>query len=289
MKVTGFSFIRGALRFDYPIVASIRSILPLCDDFVVAVGDSDDGTRELIASIDPQKIRILDTVWNDQLREGGRVLAEETNKAFQAIGPESDWCFYIQGDEVVHEKDYPAIRLAMETWKEDRRVDGLLFRYYHFYGSYDYIGTASHWYPHEIRIIRNDKSIYSYGDAQGFRKGNNQKLRVKPVDAHIYHYGWVKSPQSMQRKQESFNRLWHDDAWIKKHIPARDFFDYAAHIDRLDRFQGSHPSAILPRIEEKNWTFDYDIRFNRTRWKDRFKALIKRYLGLELNHRNYRL
>src|SRR5690606_8154904 len=145
----------------------------------------------------------------------------------------------------------PANRLAMETWKEDRRVDGLLFRYYHFYGSYDYIGTASHWYPHEIRIIRNDKSIYSYGDAQGFRKGNNQKLRVKPVDAHIYHYGWVKSPQSMQRKQESFNRLWHDDAWIKKHIPARDFFDYAAHIDRLDRFQGSHPSAILPRIEEK--------------------------------------
>lgn len=289
MKVTGFSFIRNAIKFDYPIVEAIRSILPLCDDFVVAVGASEDGTRTLIESIDPGKIRILDTVWDDSLREGGRVLAQETNKAFQAIGEESDWCFYIQGDEVVHENDYPRIREAMEKWKEDPRVEGLLFRYLHFYGSYDYIGTSSTWYPREIRIIRNDKSIYSHGDAQGFRKGRNQKLRVKPVDAHIYHYGWVKSPESMQKKQQSFNRLWHDDQWMEKHIPKQEAFDFAAHIDRLERFEGSHPQCIAPRIAAQNWRFDYDVRFNRTPWKDRFKSLIYRWLGIDLNYKNYRL
>lgn len=110
MFVSGFTFIRNAVRFDYPIVEAIRSILPLCDEVVVAVGRSDDNTRELIEQIGSDKIRILDTVWDDALREGGRVLAEETNKAFAAVNPKADWCFYIQGDEVIHERDHPAIR-----------------------------------------------------------------------------------------------------------------------------------------------------------------------------------
>lgn len=289
MKVTGFSFIRQAIDFDYPIVEAIRSILPVCDDFVVAVGPSTDGTRELVESIDPTKIRIIDTIWNDQLREGGRVLAEETDKAFQAIGAETDWCFYIQGDELVHEQDHSRILEAMKKWEKDPKVEGLLFNYYHFYGSYDYLGASSTWYPKEIRIIRNDKSIYSYGDAQGFRKGQNRKLRVKPIDAHIYHYGWVKSPQSMQKKQESFHKLWHDDRWMKKNVPPQEAFDFAAHIDRLEQFEGTHPQVIVPRIAAKNWTFNYDIRFNRTRWKDRFKNALIRWFGIDLNYKNYRL
>src|SRR5690606_12122201 len=104
------------------------------------------------------------------LRTGGRVLAVETDKAFNAIDDDTDWCFYIQGDEVMHERYLQTVLAEMQRWKDDRRVDGLLFKYLHFYGSYDYVGTSSKWYPNEIRIIRKDKSIYSYKDAQGFRK-----------------------------------------------------------------------------------------------------------------------
>src|SRR5690242_19739090 len=136
MKVYGFSFIRNAIRFQYPIKEALTSILPLCDEVIVAVGNSEDGTRDLVASIDP-KVKILDTVWDDHIREEGRVLAVETDKAFQAIPPDADWCFYIQGDEVVHEDGYEEIRLAMDKWKDDGNVDGLLFKYRHFYGSYD--------------------------------------------------------------------------------------------------------------------------------------------------------
>src|SRR5438270_3052768 len=153
MKVYGFSFIRNAIRFQYPINEALTSILPLCDAVIVAVGNSDDQTRELVASIDP-KIRIIDTIWDDHLREEGRVLAVETDKAFQAIPTDADWCFYIQGDEVLHENGYDEIRNAMERWKDDPRVDGLLFRYRHFYGSYDYVGTSSKWYRNEIRVIK---------------------------------------------------------------------------------------------------------------------------------------
>ena len=135
------------------------------------------------------------------------------------ISNDSDWAFYIQGDEVIHEKYLPNIRSAMEGYLNKEKVDGLLFHYLHFYGSYDYIGASSDWYDHEIRIIRPGRNIYSYRDAQGFRKGNKQKLSVKAIDAFVYHYGWVKDPHAMQRKQESFQKLWHDDLWIKKNVP----------------------------------------------------------------------
>ena len=158
MKVTGFSFIKNALIYDYPIVEAIRSILPICDEFIVAVGKSEDKTKELISEIDKNKIKIIETEWDESLREGGRILAIETNKAFKNVSGNSDWAFYIQGDEIIHEKYLQTIYDAMLQLKSNNEIDGLLFKYLHFYGSYDYVGASSNWYRNEIRVIKNDKS-----------------------------------------------------------------------------------------------------------------------------------
>jgi len=289
MKVTGFTFVKNALIYDYPVVEAIKSILPICDDFVVAVGKSDDETMDLIKSIDPARIRIVETEWDESLREGGRVLAVETNKAFAEISSDADWAFYIQGDEVVHEKYLPIIKKNMERYVHDKAVDGLLFHYRHFYGSYDYVGASANWYPHEIRVIKNDKSIYSYRDAQGFRKGDNQKLNVVPIDAYIYHYGWVKDPRAMQRKRQNFNKLWHDDAWIDENIEKVETFDYESHVRELKRFDETHPAVMQPRIDKLNWEFEYDITQNRKSRKDRAKQLLKKYLGVDTSYRNYEI
>lgn len=289
MKVSGFTFIRNAIIYDYPVVESISSILPLCDEVVVAVGQSDDETLALIKSIDPNKVRIIETVWNDALREGGRVLAEETDKAFKAISPDSDWAIYIQGDEVLHEHDYDAIRKAMEDHLDNKKINGLLFNYLHFYGSYDYVGTSANWYPHEIRIVRNDPSIYSYRDAQGFRMGDNKKLKVAKVNAWVYHYGWVKDPKAMQRKQRNFNRYWHDDNWVEEHVSKEESFDYQKQVRELLRFKGRHPKVIQKRIEATNWKFDYDPTFSNRSLKDSIKKFLKQYLGLDFGYKNYRL
>lgn len=287
MKVTGFTFIRNAIKFDYPVAEAIRSILPLCTDFVVAVGDSEDETLGLIQNIDPQKIRIIRTIWNDNLREGGRVLALETDKAYAAIAADTDWCFYIQGDEVVHEKYHPAIKEGMQRWKDDREVDGLLFKYIHFYGSYDYVGTAPGWYRNEIRIIRKNSRIYSYKDAQGFRKNEDEKLCVAAVDAYIYHYGWVKEPTAMQRKQETFTKLWHDDKWVAKNVRKAEQFDYVSHIDALQPFTATHPEVMKERIKKKNWKFDYDLSFNKLTIKQRLKNFVQDKLGYNLSYENF--
>ncbi len=286
MKVTGFTFIRNAIIYDYPVVESIQSILPLCDDFVVAVGKSDDNTLQLIDNIDRSKIRIIETVWDDQLREGGRVLALETDKAFQDVGENTDWAFYIQGDEVIHEKYLGNIFNAMAKWKDMPDVDGLLFNYTHFYGSFDYVGSTDRWYQHEVRVIRNNKSIYSYKDAQGFRKEENKKLRVKPVDALVFHYGWVKHPLAMQKKQESFHRYWHDDKWMADNIFSKEKFDYSK-IDALTRFAGTHPKVMEKRIRERNWEFDHDLSMNRISGKETAKRMLKKYLGIDTYYKNY--
>jgi glycosyltransferase involved in cell wall biosynthesis len=287
MKVSGFTFIRNAEKYDYPIVEAISSILPLCDEVVVAVGNSEDATRSLVEALGP-KIRIIDTVWDDDMREGGRVLAIETDKALAAIAPNADWAIYIQGDECFHENDHLAIRAGMEKWKNHPEVEGLLFNYLHFYGSFDYVGASSRWYQREIRIVRPQSGFFSYKDAQGFRKFPNEKLKVKKIDATVHHYGWVKPPDAMQRKQQAFHRLWHDDAWLAENVGNREEFDYSG-IDWLQKFEGTHPKVMIPRIEMQNWKFDHDLSVDRRSFKEKAKQTIKRLLGWEIGYKNYRI
>jgi hypothetical protein len=288
MKVCGFTFIKNAVQFDYPVVESIRSILPLCDEMIVAVGDSFDGTRELITSIHSEKIRIIDTVWDPLLREGGAVLADETNKAFRAITGNPDWCIYIQGDEVLPEKYHDTVRNGMMQWKDDPEVDGLLFKYKHFYGSFDYVATSSKWYRNEIRIIRHNPTIYSYRDAQGFRKEDDQKLKVRALNAYMYHYGWVRPPKTMMDKKRNFGHYWGGDniteAFVKENSGE---FDYSQ-IDALEKFTDPYPEVMKERIARMNWQFDHDLSYNRLSSKDHFKNIMERLTGIRpFDYKNY--
>jgi len=288
MKVCGFSFIKNAIKYDYPIVEAIESILPICDAFVIAVGKSEDETLKLIQNINSSKIKIIETVWNEELRLGGAVLAEETNKAFDAIGKEYDWCFYIQGDEVIHEKYHDEITNQMRQFKNNKNVEGLLFNYQHFYGSYDFVGNSRRWYRREVRIIRNNKNIRSWKDAQGFRR-KEKKLNVKLINATVYHYGWVKHPKHQQRKQENFNKYWHSDDAVKKMVEQVDDFDYSK-IDSLKKFEGTHPKVMQHRISQMNWKFSFDPSEKRLSLKNIFLQKIEKWTGWKIGeYRNYKL
>lgn len=256
MFVSGFSFVRNAVKLDYPVVEAIQSILPLVDEFVLVVGNSEDDTLALINSIGDPKIRVVHSIWDDTLRQGGRVLAEETNKAFAAINPKADWAIYIQGDECIHERYHPVIKQAMNDFLKDKKVEGLLFKYLHFFGSFDFIADSRTWYRNEIRIVKNLPGVKSYKDAQGFRI-EGRKLKVKAIDAYVYHYGWVRHPKYQMAKQLEANKFWHDDDWINKRFDADKQFDYSI-IDSLAHFKGSHPAVMQKRIDEMNWEFESD-------------------------------
>lgn len=265
MKISGFTMVKNAVKLYYPIKQSISSILPLVDEFVVALGqgDEDDQTRKEIETIHSKKIRIIETVWDTDKYPNGTENAHQTDIAKEACT--GDWLFYLQADEVVHEQDIPHIREMCLRYLHHKKVEGFLFKYFHFWGDYDHYINSHGWYQQEIRIIRNDPDIHSFRSAQSFkripgfdgksyrRKEGTYKLHVKPINAHIYHYGWVRPPRLMQKKQQSLDTIHKGKEKVEpvyRHKP--EVFDYGR-IDTLPRFKGSHPGVMKGRIDKFYW------------------------------------
>jgi len=252
MQVSGFSFVRNGIKLGYPVTEAIRSILPICDEFIIAVGKSEDDTLEQIKAIGDSKIRIIETEWDKDMFVHGQINSFQTNIALKEC--RGDWCFYIQADEVVHEKFLPLIETEMKKFLHDDDVQGLLFDYLHFWGSYDYYQDSRRWYRHEIRIIKNNLGIESWESAQGFRR-IGRKVRVAKIDADIYHYGWVRPPKVMKEKQIAFQSLRHDEAWLQKTFAdTPEEFDYGDP-KYLVKFEETHPEVMTERIKELNWDF----------------------------------
>lgn len=289
MKISGFTFVRNAVKFDYPLVESITSILPVVDEFIVSLGNSEDQTSSLIQSINSPKIKIVHSIWDDSLKTGGKVLAVETDKAFAQVSADSDWAFYLQADEVVHEKYLENIQKAASLYLDNPAVEGLLCKYLHFYGTYDYVGDSRRWYNREIRIIRNDKSIRSYLDAQGFRK-NGRKLNVKPIDAYIYHYGWVKPPSTQLKKINNATNFWGGENATQPSFNNDEAFNYLNDADSLVKFTDSHPGVMKERIRQQNWEVHFDVKRKKMSLKDHLLYRFEKATGRRLfSFKNYRI
>jgi len=287
MKISGAMIIRNGVKLGYPFIESVRSILPFCFEVIVAVGKSDDDTRAKIEAIESPKIRIVDTIWDMHQRSGGTVLSQQTNIAMGHCA--GDWIFYIQGDEIADVRSIDAVNAALALAADDRRIDGIAFRYVHFYGSYYTIQTGRNWYDSEVRIVRNHAGITSHGDAQGFRR-HGAKVRALLCSASIYHYGWARPPQIMADKIRSFHALWHNDLWIEQNCGGLKLEEYFTDLGNIAQFTEDHPLPILPSVNREFEPFILRCRENyikRRTWKQRLIDLSRRLpLG---KHRNYEL
>lgn len=261
MKISGFTIIRNATIYDFPIVESICSVLPVVDEFIVVMGDSQDNTAELVASIDSPKIRIINTSWDIKaFHKDGNIYAQQTDLALKACS--GDWCIYIQADEVLHEQGYAAIRKACSDHLEDKRVEGFVLKYQHFYGSYDrYIDALHFAYPKEVRIVRNLPEIHSWKDAQSFRyiedfdgisygqKEGTRKLNCLLVDAYMYHYGWSRDPRKIGKKIVEQKTM--HDGTVSDHFRT-ELYDYG-NLSYFPLFKGKHPEIMHQRISSMDW------------------------------------
>jgi len=310
MTISGFTMVRNGAKYYYPIKQAISSILPIVDEFVVALGasDPDDRTLEEIESIGSDKIRIIHTVWDLEKYPRGMEHAHQTDIAKAAC--KGDWLFYVQSDEVVHEADLPGIRQRCEELLHDRSIEGLLFKYRHFWGDYDHYITSHAWYANEIRIIRNDPEIHSCESAQSFRripnfdgisyrqKEGTYKLKVARVDAYIYHYGWVRPPHYMQSKRKAMEVIHRGQRQAEVRFSQENAkFDYGD-LSLLTVFNGAHPAVMSERMRLFNWADQLNYGRNpanrpkHERLKYRILTFIEQHLlgGRQIfSFRNYRL
>lgn len=236
--LSGFTVVRNAVTLDYPIVPAIRSILDLCDEVVVNVGRSDDGTRDVVASIGDPRVRIVDGVWD--VSAGRLVLSTETNRAMAAC--RGQWGVYIQADEVLHEDGTAILRDAIRAADADARVEGLLVDYVHLYGDFDTVATNRHWYRREVRVVRLGGDTRSFGDAQGFRVGDGERrLRARATGARMFHYGWARPPALLLHKR----RAWQEIFAAGQEPEAQHTPESALEWTPLLRpLEGAHPRAV---------------------------------------------
>jgi len=246
--LSAFTLVRNAVKIDFPIVPAIRSVLEVCDEVVVNVGKSEDETRDLVASIADPRVRILDTVWD--FSKGNRMISAETQRAMDAC--RGSWGIYIQADEVLHERGAHILRDMVREWDKDERVEGLLVKYLHFYGGFDVIATNRRWYQREVRCIRlgGSRDIRPYHGAQGFRVGpEERRIRARPTDAEMFHYGWARPAKAIREKREISRTIY---PWAKQRLEQELKADnHLEWIPLLQPFAGTHPRAAAEWIRER--------------------------------------
>jgi hypothetical protein len=285
--ISGFTIVRNAVHLDYPIVPAIRSILDLCDEVVVNVGQSDDETRDVVAGMREPRVRILDSAWD--FSRGSGALAFETNRAMAAC--RGEWGVYIQADEVLHEAGAIILRERLREWDGDPRVEGLLVDYVHFFGDFDTVATDRHWYRREVRVVRLGRDIRSFQDAQGFRVGPAlRRVQARGTGARMFHYGWARPLQSMNRKLAAAKEVFPERAMSLAARAAQD--EALGWTPLLRRFMGAHPDAVQSWIAARRaaaagWTAGprrlrlSHLRFYVSDW-------IERLTGARLfEYRNY--
>jgi hypothetical protein len=248
-RISGFTFIKNGLTLGYPILESIRSIEPLCDEVVINVGfdredlTGDDGTQEYLQdNLTGDKFRFIKSFWDPAIQKDGLILSQQTNIALDAC--QGEICQYIQGDEVVHEDDLAAIEQGMQQLYDRRDLEGLVFNYLHFFGNVDIYKYTRTIYRREVRTVKKSSGIRSHKDAQGFRFPDGRKPRAKLIDARIFHYGWARDEMIMQKKINSFDKLFNGE----QGQDGREF--KYKRVFGLKKFQGTHPALMSQWIEE---------------------------------------
>jgi hypothetical protein len=289
VKVSGFTFLRNGQKLGYPFVASIRSILPLVEEFIVALGPCDDDTEKMLRAIGDPKIRIIPTQWNEKIQNDyslkGFVYGQQKSIAlFNCTG---DWAFYLEGDEVIHEDDLPKIRAAMERYLDDPRVEALAFDYLHFYGNANTYAWSPRWYRSEVRIIRN--TIPAWGPEGLFFVVQDTHRRGRfPRAAHtgttIFHYGWVRSEAQMNLKASAIYKYWANQLGAQVNY---------ANIDpaTLKLFAGTHPAVVQTWLPPANGIFqaDPDYKLSSREKKHRLMLKLENFFGFRFNKKHYRL
>lgn len=284
MKVSGFTFIKNAQMLGYPFMESIRSVLPIVDEFIIALGPCDDETEAMLRSLNDPKIRIIPTTWNDKMKDRGYVYGQQ--KMIAQFNCTGDWVFYVEADEVLHEQELGKIQQAMLTHLDNPEVEALVFDYLHFYGNKNTYLWSPGWYRRAPRILRN--SIRSYApDGLFWLVLDKNKIGRYPkaamTGATVYHYGWVRSEAQMNLKSNQVQQYWN-----KQHSPI-NYSQIDGRILRL--FEGRHPAAVQDWLPAADGLFAADPAYvpnkkeRRHQWMLRLEAL----LGVELSKKHYKL
>ena len=268
------TFCSDPITQEFPFKEVVLSALPIADEIVIINGDNilvDDylmaeelGEDKLYEKSETDKI-IIDTFyqygkgdyyspdlkiyynkWESRMRRNMMVL----QKSLAISHCTCDYILALDGDEVLHEKDYDKIKQAMELGH-----DAYTFKVLHFYRDYQHYKVArsgDQWYERRPYLFKNNLGIFD-----GYRHIKDGICQYtsdlttwdyKPVmdsakhtSIEIFHYSFVRSEKSMLEKQNAIEKRHHPD-W-------EDLTEWNWDMSNTKKFEETHPKVMNERIK----------------------------------------
>jgi glycosyltransferase involved in cell wall biosynthesis len=262
--VSGLTIIRNGVKLNYPFMEVIRSALPICDEYIVVAGDSDDETLVQLATLNDERVKIIHTKWSPLVTPQKCLLAQQTNIGLAYCT--GRWCLFQQGNEVLHEKDLPNLRKLMETHADNQEVEAMLVERLTFWSDFNHFVAA---YPrrhkYTARIIRPNIGTYSIRDGMSFAIFDNFSThgrypRSIDTGADLYRYDYVHSVEQQERK---FSEAVHRSG---TGIKANDDYFYQNYPRQfIALFTGTHPAVMKARQNAHSDQNRLDLELSRTR------------------------
>jgi len=284
MKVSGFTFLRNGEILGYPFKESVLSILPIVDEFIIALGECEDNTEKILKNIKSDKIKIIKTQWNENMQDRGFVYAQQ--KMIAQFNCKGDWAFYLEGDEIIHENDLDKIYETMKKYKNNSKVEAIAFDYIHFYGNSNTYIDSPGWYRKEVRIIKNNIRTFAPDGLFWVIMDKNKKGRYPYAvmsKAKIYHYGWIRDEERMNLKLKKVKKYWKHSY---KPIAYKEIDETI-----LREFKGTHPKIIqhwLPK-EEGIFKANPNHKLTKKEKKHRLVKKIEKFFNLDLSKKHFKL
>ena len=248
---------------------------------MIAVGQGQDETLSRIVAIGDPKIRVIETEWNENMRDRGFVYGQQ--KMIAQYNCTGDWAFYLEGDEVLHEDELPAIQDTMEQHLNDPMIEALYFNFFISMGRL----IRSESQAIERRLIIEIRSSIA-PDGLFFvvldKNKHGRYPRAVSANANIYHYGHCRSVSKMNEKLAQVGRYWGG---------SHEEFQSYGNIDvaELREFTGTHPAVMSEWLaHEAEHVFEQVPGYSLSRrdYRNRVRFWLEDMLGVEISKKHYR-
>jgi glycosyltransferase involved in cell wall biosynthesis len=241
---------------DYCLEETVRCALQFADEICVNDGMSTDNTYDVLMALQEEfgkdRIKIHRREWVHDW------FWQEKERNYALNMSNSDWVFFMDVDECIHENDVPKIRRIAETSK----YNFVNCPYYHFYGTPQYIQTHPAFYQRHTKMGRRKTNFRikagrrpggCASEVVSDKAGGSMHLYHKPdmyrSDIYIYHYSWCRDAkvhgvkrvkiESWYRGHEKFF-----DGYLPTYEECPYKYDMSGIGGNLKPFTGEHPKLM---------------------------------------------
>ncbi len=259
-NISGCVAARNSVKFGYPLRECLESLVPICDEVVLAYDPTtDDGTPELAIRLrDELGIVLFESPWDMNNMKKGLEIGHQSQVAMDACSPSTEWRLCVQQDEAFHEEDHSKIQ---ELVRNDLPgVTGFDFVRPYFFGNLHTIRRD--WSVKITRLTKKGTHTYDDFDGQNCRP-LNPLMHHADSGIWLYHYSRIGDPQLIAKRVRNVDSFFHAEDNLPEEselapydFSTREYDSYAftenpkeTHSELLT-YQGTHPLPFAELYKE---------------------------------------